>query len=79
MPYIKPKAPPFQAVQRLLKGYDINATRLSALLGCSYNTARRLLERPGLLTLEKLDTICRRQHIPMEELREAITRTGGTT
>lgn len=74
MPYIKPRDPPFAALGRLLKGYDLNAPKLAGILDCSTPTARRRLKEPELLTLGDLVRISQRGHIPMEEIREAIRR-----
>lgn len=72
MPYIKPKAEPFEPVARLLKGYDLNAPALATVLGCSAPTARRKLSEPATLTLADLDRINRFGHVPLSELREAL-------
>ena len=74
MPYIKPKEPAFAKMQRLLKGYGLSGQKLAAVLECSAPTARARLESPQTLTLEDLDRINRRGHVPMEEIREAISR-----
>ena len=72
MPYTKLNATPFIKMRRLLLGYELTPTTLSAILGVCRNTARARLENPGKLTLEDLYTISRKAHIPIEEIREVI-------
>lgn len=74
MPYIKPKEAPFAKMGRLLRGYGLSGQRLAEVLECSAPTARARLAEPETLTLRDLDRISRRAHIPMEEIREAISR-----
>lgn len=74
MPYLKPKAEPWKKLTRLLRGYRITGPALAGILGCSEPTAYRRLKEPGTLTLDELHTISLRAHIPIEELREAISR-----
>ena len=74
MPYIK-RVEPYAKMQRLLRGYGLNAPALAKVLGCSEPTARGLLNsRTAKLTLQDLDRINRFGHVPMEEIREAIIR-----
>ena len=72
MPWKKPPEKPFVEMERLLKGRDINSTRLAAILGVSLPTARNKLENPGKLTLNDIDLIRRFGHIPVDEIRAAI-------
>lgn len=74
MPYIKPKDPPFIKMQRLLKGYGLSGRKLAAILEVSPPTGAARLAEPEMLTLRDLDRINRFAHIPMEEIREAITK-----
>lgn len=74
MPYIKQKAPPWAAMQRLLRGYGMTPTALAGVLGVSRPTATSRLENPGTLTLEELHRISTRAHIPFDEIREAAKR-----
>ena len=74
MPYIKPHKAPFGAMTRLLKGYGYDGAALAKVLGCSAPTARKRISSPESLTLLELDRLNRYGHIPIEELREAITR-----
>ena len=74
MPYIKPITKPFIKMRRLLLGYELTPTKLSAILGVCRNTASARLDNPGKLTLEDLYAISRKAHIPIEEIREAIVR-----
>lgn len=71
MPYIRTESP-HEKSKRLLKGYDITASRLSSILVCSEPTARKKLKNPGLLTGDDWLSISRRGHIPIEEIREVI-------
>ena len=74
MPYIK-CVEPYSKMQRLLRGYGLNAPALAKVLGVSEPTARGLLNgRTSKLTLGDLDRINRFGHIPMEEIRDAIAR-----
>lgn len=73
--YTKPlQKQPFSSMGRLLKGYGMTAAKLAEILQCSQPTARQRLAEPERLTLGDLDRINRAGHIPLEELREAITR-----
>ena len=73
MPYVKTDKP-FAKMRRLLLGYEVDAVALSEIIGCSYNTARTRIDNPERLTLSELDAINRKGHIPIEEIREAISR-----
>ena len=72
MPYIKPRAKPFEQMNRLLLGYGLNGVKLSRIIGTSQPTAKKKLDNPSLLTLAEIDLIHRNAHIPYDELREAI-------
>lgn len=72
MPYKKPKQIPFESITRLLKGYDLQASRLSKVLGCSVPTARAKLAEPSKLTLKDLSMISRYGHVHWDEIRENI-------
>ena len=75
MPYVKPLSPqPWARMSRLLKGYGMTGPRLAAILGVSRPTAKARIDAPGKLTLEELDKISRRGHIPLDELRDCIGR-----
>ena len=74
MPYCKSADIPFARMRRLLKGYDLNGSKLANVLGCSATTGKRKLDNPWTLTLEDIDRINKVGHIPIEELREAISR-----
>ena len=74
MPYIKPRAKPFWQMHKLLRGNDINADQLAAVLGCSRPTAKKKLDNPELLTLADLGKINLSGHIPIEDIRDAIVR-----
>lgn len=74
MPYLKPKAEPWKKLLRLLRGYGITGTTLAGILEVSQPTAYRRLREPGSFTLDELYAISARAHIPMEEIREAVSR-----
>ena len=74
MPYIRKTEMPFVKMRRLLLGYELDAVALSAIIGCSYNTARSRIDHPEKLTLAELDAISKKGHVPMDELRSAIIR-----
>ena len=71
MPYLKRESP-HEKSRRLLKGYEINAVKLAAMIDVSEPTARKRLKNPGLLTGENWLAISRRAHIPVDEIREVI-------
>lgn len=70
MPYVKRREPDFIKVTRLIKGYA-TAPKVAEMIGCSANTARKKMKEPKLFTLGELNQICRRAHIPVEEMRQA--------
>lgn len=74
MPYVKKPDPPFARMTRLLKGYGLNGPGMARVLGVSHPTGKRRLENPQELTIGDLDRLNRFGHIPLEELREAISR-----
>lgn len=74
MPYIK-KTEPYAKMQRLLRGYGLNAPALAKVLGCGETKARKLLNgNTANLTLGDLDRINRFAHIPIEEIQKSIMR-----
>ena len=74
MPYIK-KTEPYAKMQRLLRGYGLNAPALANVLGCGETKARKLLNgNTANLTLGDLDRINRFAHIPIEEIQKSIMR-----
>ena len=73
MPYIRPKEPPFEKLSRLLKGYGLNGVKTAKIIGVSAPTAKKKLEDPELFTLKDLKKISVAVHIPIDEIREAIT------
>ena len=73
MPYIRKTETTRQpGLKRLLRGYGLTPARMMAVLNVSENTARKYANDPGLLKLDQITLIARRQHIPAEELREAM-------
>lgn len=71
MPYKKTDTP-FMEMSRLLKGYGLNATELSKVLGVSVPTARAKLESPEKITLKDIGLVMRYGHIPVDAIRMAI-------
>lgn len=65
---------PFITVARLLRGYEITPTKLAAILGCAYGTARSRLDNPSTLSLGELELVSLKAHIPMDEIRASIRR-----
>ena len=58
MPYIKPLVdPPFAAVGRMLRGYEVTPVSLAEKTGWSYGKAAARLSSPQTLTLAELDLI----------------------
>ncbi len=74
MPRIKTPEIPFERVKRLIVGYGLNSPALAEVLGCSVPTARARLNRPELFTLGELELVCRKGHVPMDEIRAAIMK-----
>lgn len=64
---------PFKDVAKVIKGNDGTATEVARALKCCYNTASDRLKHPENFTLGELKKISQRLHIPIEELRAAIT------
>ena len=52
----------------------MNGPKMGTILGCSAKTGKARLDNPQTLTLADLDNICKRGHIPIEEIREAIAK-----
>lgn len=77
MPRVRTPEIPLVKMRRLLLGYGFNGPKLAKVIGCSDPTARRRLDDPSELTLGDIMKINRTGHVPMEELRAAIT-LGGT-
>ena len=72
MPRLKERPPPFVRVTRLIKSYGFNGCNLEPILGYSAKTNRKKIEDPRELTLGDLEKICKNEHIPIDEIREAI-------
>lgn len=70
MPYLKKKEPDFIKVGRLIRGYA-TPPKIAEMIGCSATTARKKMNYPELFTLGELNLICRRAHIPVEDMRQA--------
>ena len=71
MPYKKTKQHQTD-LYRLLKAYEIDATRLSKILGCSFPTAKKKLDNPGKLTVDELMEISTKGHVAIDLIRGAI-------
>lgn len=74
MPYLRQRSAPGEKMARLLRGYGMTGTKLAAVLGCSERTARSRINSPYDLTFGELIRISERGHVPIEEIREAVTR-----
>ena len=59
----------------LLNGAAATKTKqeLAQMLGMSETTVRSRLRRPETMTLNELYRLCHLLHIPLEDLRQAIT------
>ena len=68
MPYIPPQRKYDKSI-KLLRAYEITPVRFMAITGCSHPTAKKKIDNPGLLTTEEWNQICKRGHIPVEEIR----------
>lgn len=73
---MKKRTDEFIEFTRLLKGYGYNSVSLAADLGCSPPTAKKKLDEPRLFTLADISRINLKGHIPIDEIREAITVRG---
>ena len=71
MPYKKETRNQIE-LHRLLKAYDLNATKLSRILDCSFPTAKKKLDDPGKLTVDELMLISSKGHIAIDLIRGAI-------
>lgn len=74
MPYVKKAEVRNAAFSRLITGYGLNAPKLAKVLGCSVPTARKKLTGESDYSFTDFHRINRFGHIPIEELREAITK-----
>ena len=73
MPYLKKRQEPFQKMTRILRGYGFNGENLVPVLGYSPKTNRERIRNPEQLTLGDVKNLNQKGHIPMEELRDAIS------
>ena len=71
MPY-KARKIQFEEFVMLLKGHDLNATKLAKVLGCTYPTAKAKLDNPEKFTFGDVIKIQRKGHIGKEELKGAL-------
>ena len=75
MPYLKnsrKKQPDFFSITRLIREY-VTPPQVAEILNCSPTTARKKMNAPELFTLGELNRICRKAHIPAEDMRQAAT------
>ena len=80
MPYIKPLVePPFAAVGRLLRGYEVTPVAIAEKTGWSYGKAASRVKSPHTLTLAELDLICCKFHIKKEKIVDAFQECIKTT
>ena len=71
MAYTK-REPDFVKIQRVIRGYGLNAPAIAEMIDVSAPTARKRLEHPELFSLSDLKRISQRGHIPWEELHAAF-------
>ena len=74
MPTVRKAERPYAKMSRLLIGYGLNAVRLVPILNVSEPTARKRLNRPELFTIGDLDRINRFGHVPIDEIKTAMSR-----
>ena len=74
MPRLKQPEPKFSRLQKTLKGYGLNGTKISPVLRISPVTARKRMKDPQLFTVKDLDALSRHFGIPWDEIRESIVR-----
>ena len=80
MPYIKPLVdPPFAAVGRLLRGYEVPPVALADKTGWSYGKSDARVKAPNTLTLSEVDVICRKFHTEKEKIVDAFQECIKTT
>ena len=80
MPYIKSLVdPPFAAVGRLLRCYEVTPVALAEKTGWSYGKAASRVKSPHTLTLAELDLICCKFHIKKEKIVDAFQECIKTT
>lgn len=74
MPKLRQTVPKFDRVQRVLRSYGLNGTRIAPVLRVSPNTARKKMKEPWLFTVKDLYTLSKYYGIPWDEIREAMVR-----
>lgn len=72
MPYKKKPPKEFDEFVRMLKGHDLNATKLAKVLGCTYPTAKAKLDDPLKFTFKDVLAIQNKGHIHKEEILGAL-------
>lgn len=70
VPYIRKKTLP---LKMLLQSYGITGRKLSEILGVSPSTGAARMANTNTLTVEELHIISTKGHIPINEIRDAIT------
>ena len=71
MPYLK-QDQFCLGVTELIRSKGQNSVSLAKVLGCSPNTAMKLMRHPELFNLEQMRIISNRLHIPMERMLEEV-------
>lgn len=72
MPRLRQTVPKFDRVQRVLRSYGLNGSRIAPVLKISPVTARKKMRDPWLFTIKDLDAISRYYGIPWDEILEAM-------
>ena len=74
MPRLKQQEPKFSRLQKTLRAYALNGTKIAPVLKISPVTARKRMKDPQLFTVKDLDVLSRHFGIPWDEIRESIVR-----
>ena len=72
MPRLKQQEPKFSRLQKTLKGYGLNGTKIAPVLRVSPVTARKRMKDPQLFTVRDLNILSRHFGIPWNEITEAL-------
>ena len=74
LPRLKQPEVKFSRLQKTLRAYALNGTKIAPVLKVSPVTARKRMKDPQLFTVKDLDVLSRHFGIPWEEIRESIVR-----
>ena len=74
MPRLKQPEVKFSRLQKTLRAYALNGTKIAPVLKVSPVTARKRMKDPQLFTVKDLDVLSRHFGIPWDEIRESIVR-----